>query len=80
MVKEILLGLQEPHQSGNVKYSKAALQAIETNPVSCTQRVSGELAFHSLMSLVSFITTAKASGAAKLCLMLPKYCKTFDSP
>ena len=26
-----------------------------------------------------FVTSAKISGAANLCLALPKYCKTFDS-
>ena len=30
-------------------------------------------------SFVSFMTSAKASRAAELCLTLPKYCKTFDS-
>ena len=29
---------------------------------------------------VSFMTLGKTSGVGKLCLMLPKYCKTFDSP
>ena len=37
------------------------------------------LASHSPGMFVSFRILAKASGAAKLCFMLPKYCKTFDS-
>ena len=32
------------------------------------------------LDIISFMDSAKASGSAKLYLMLPKYCKTFDSP
>ena len=28
----------------------------------------------------TFTTLAKTSGTVELCLMLPKYCKIFDSP
>ena len=33
-------------------------------------------AFH----IIKFMTSAKASRSTKLCITLPKYCKTFDSP
>ena len=46
--------------------SKAMLQAIEANPVSYNQRVSGKFS-------ITFMTLGKASEVAKLYLMLPKY-------
>ena len=54
--------------------SEAVPQAIEDNLANSTQRVS-----HSPVWFVTFATFAKAFGVAKLCLMLVKYCKTFDS-
>ena len=37
-------------------------------------------ASHSSVWIVTFITLAKVSGSAKLCLTSPKYCKAFNSP
>ena len=37
------------------------------------------MASHSPVWFVLFTTSAKMSGAAKIYLTLPKYCKTFDS-
>ncbi len=54
---------------------QAVLQAIEVNRVVlCEYQAS--LAFH---SPVLFLTLTTASRAAESCLMLSKYCKTFDS-
>ena len=50
---------------------KTMLQAIKANPMT--------LASHSPVWLTIYITLAKASEAAKLHIMLPKYCKTFYS-
>ena len=47
--------------------SKTMPQAKEANP-------------HSPVWFVPFATLAKASRAVKLCLILLKYCITFDSP
>ena len=44
--------------------SETELQAIEANLGSSTLKVSGELS----ISQITFMTLAKASGAAKLCL------------
>ena len=49
---------------------KAMLQTIEANQTSLTSQSS---VVHYIM------TSAKASEKAKLCLTLPKYCKTFNS-
>ena len=57
--------------------SKVNLKAMEANPASSTWRVSGKLGI-SLFTVVCCIYNFE-SGAAELCLMLPKYCKTFDS-
>ena len=43
-----------------------------SKPVNQIWRVSGEL--------ITFAISVKPSGATKLHIMLPKYCKTFDSP
>ena len=37
------------------------------------------LASHSPMGFITFTDLAKSFGTAKLCLILPKYCNTFDS-
>ena len=37
-------------------------------------------ASHSPVWFITFTTLGKTHEAAKLCLTLPKYCKTFDSP
>ena len=47
---------------------EAVPQTRLENLVSSTWRVSGKF----------FMTSAKTSGAAKLCLTLPKYCRTFQ--
>ena len=69
MVQNFLLWLQEPWWSVKVGRSKrvdskAVLQAIEAS--------------HSPVWFPTFTILAKSSEVAKLCFMLPKYCKTFD--
>ena len=54
------------------------LQAIVANLASGTKRGSGKLGISQLS--VGHYFHAKASRSAKLCLMLQKYGKTFDSP
>ena len=50
---------------------KAVLQAIETN-----REYQASLASHSPVWLITFTTSIKAPGTAKLCLLLAKFCKT----
>ena len=81
-VEEILLKLQEYWLSGKVGRlktmdSQAVLQLIEANLASSIQRVSGELSIS--VWLITFVTSAKAYTATKLCLTLSKYYKTYDS-
>ena len=59
--------------------SEAVFKAIEANPVSSFRRVSGEL-YPPIQWFVTFTNSAKASWATDFCLLLPKYCKAFDSP
>ena len=75
MTQEILLRFQELLQSGKPKAmdSNAMCQAIEANLV--TLRASGELSISQ-----SNVIHHLHNWAAKFCLTLPKYCKTFDSP
>ena len=61
-------------------YSEVILQAIKASLTSSTLRILTNLAFHSTMWFVTFTTLAKIFRAAKSCLMLPQYCKTFDFP
>ena len=51
--------------------SDAVLKTKETNLMNITDSPVG---------LVTLITLAKAFTASKLCHILPKYCKTFNSP
>ena len=60
------------------------LREYQENPTCSILRVSGKsgeshLKFHTLVWFVTSKILAKASRSAELCLMLPKYCKTFDS-
>ena len=59
--------------------SKVLIQAIEANPGSNIQSISG-LQFHSSVGFVTFTTMAKVSRTTKWHHMLTKYGKTFDSP
>ena len=59
--------------------SKTMLQAIETNLVSSTQRLSGKLSILQ-SSVVCYLHWCRQKHPELLnCLTLPKYCKTFDS-
>ena len=60
--------------------SMTSLEAIETNLASSTLRVSGKFDLSQSSGVCPLKTSAKAPRVAKLCLRLPKYCKTFDSP
>ena len=61
--------------------SKAELQAIETNPAISARRVSDKHGISQSSPVVHLDEiTAKNIQAVELCLTLPKYCKTFDSP
>ena len=53
--------------------SNAMLLAIQTNPVSSTRRVSGELGFSQSNVIVTFMASANTSGAVE-------DFKTFDLP
>ena len=64
MIEKIPLGLQQPQGSLDLE---AVLQAREANPTNCTLRVYHHHNF------------GKSILAAKLCLTLLEYCKTFDS-
>ena len=64
----------------NTMDSEVALQATKGNLVSSSQRVSGELDISQSSVACHLQDLVKASGAAELCLTLPEYCKTFDSP
>ena len=57
--------------------SKNKLQVIKANLVGSTQRVSGKLAFQSLVWFVTIMSSAKESRTAELYLTLPNYYKTF---
>ena len=59
--------------------SEAVLQAIEANQSSSTQEYQASLASHKPVWFAILVTSAKVSRASKLCLILPKYCKTFGS-
>ena len=59
--------------------SEPVLQAKEANPAVNTRRVSSSTS-HSPLWFITLTTLEEASEPAVLCLMLPKYCKTFDSP
>ena len=62
----------DPSGRPKIADSKAVLQATETNPGS-------SLRFYCPVWFVNFLTLAKVSKAVEFCLMLPKYCKTFNS-
>ena len=58
--------------------SEDVFQAVETNLVTLGEYQVSSVS-HSPVWFITFTTSAKVSRVAKLCLMLPKYCKTFDS-
>ena len=63
--------------------SVAVIQDIETNLVSSPWRVSGELSiaqFSEVHRLHDLGKNIQSCRTVSLCLALPKYCKTFDSP
>ena len=58
---------------------KAVLLAIEANLANNTRDYQMNSAFHSPVWLMTFTNLAKPFRATELYLMLPEYCKTFDS-
>ena len=60
--------------------SKAMLQAIEANPSSNTWRVSGRFSILQSSVACHLHDLGKSIWCSRLLLILPKYCKTFDSP
>ena len=81
MVQEILLGLQNLNNQvrssmAKIVDSEDQLQSIEVNMESSTWRVSGELTISPSRHLHNL---GKSIWAAELCLILPKYFKTFES-
>ena len=80
-IKKFYKNLNNPPKLGRLKTvdSKAMHKVIDANPASSTWRVSGELVIlQSSVLYITFMTSAKASKAAELSLMFPKYYKTFD--
>ena len=55
-------------------------QAIETDLASSSQRVSGKFSITLSSMVFPLHHLSKTSRIAELCLILPKYCKTFESP
>ena len=61
------------NDEGPVDYSKQIVQAV-------FGEYQESLAFYNPVWFITFTTVAKASTVTELCLILLKYCKTFDSP
>ena len=68
----INLDNQEKSDSSKTVDYKTVLQAIEANLPSSTQSISDELGIVQFSVICSLITSTKASGAAKLCLVSKK--------
>ena len=83
MVQEISLSKDLSNQAklDNPKTvdSETMLPSIEVNTVSSTQRVSGELGISQSSEVCHLHNLGKGSRPAN-CLILLKYCKTFNSP
>ena len=82
-LKKSCLSCKNPNNQAMLHRSKtvdsvAVLQAIEANLLSSTYQVS--LSSHSLLWVILFSTSAKASRASELCLMLPNTAKLLTPP
>ena len=72
-----------------IRQNQVGLKPWNLMPCSKSLRQIGQVVFgehqvwsacHSSVWFIPFRTSVKVSGIADLCLTLPKYCKTFDSP